>query len=57
LKELEVEQQKPSVEKLSLAEKQTSPHPKSDQFAVHGVFYSCPLIGNDMTFKIVRILN
>lgn len=51
LKELEVEQQKPSVEKLSLAEKQTSPHPKSDQFAVHGVFYSCPLIGPEVLPK------
>ena len=44
LKELEVEQQKSSIQKLSIADTKP-PTIHSDQLAVNGVFYKCPLIG------------
>lgn len=43
LKELEQEQQKNALQKLSITEPKSSVH--ADQLAVSGVYYKCPLIG------------
>lgn len=45
LKELELEKQDAPIQELSLSEK-TQQFPTADQFAVSGVYYKCPLIGN-----------
>ena len=49
LKELEQERQEVPIQKISLAEK-SSQAAVSDQLAVNGVFYKCPLIGNAVYF-------
>ena len=55
LKELEQEKQDVPIQKISLAEK-SSQAAVSDQLAVNGVFYKCPLIGNAVYFFEVHAL-
>lgn len=45
LKELELEKQDTSIQKLTLSEK-TQQLPSSNELAVSGVYYKCPLIGS-----------
>ena len=45
LKELELEKQDTSIQKLTLSEK-TQQLPSSNELAVCGVYYKCPLIGS-----------